>query len=230
MCGGVHQLSGGSIALFGVGEPRFRRRSAEPGGTRALHGWAASPVQRLTTVKMRANPRRRGIGRSDRVSCGHGPPEHLDHPDRQALAAPSEPGRPAAVRDAMDIIEGGPHLPLTTSTLARQCHVSVRTLQEGFPRHLGMSPMAYVRVVRLRRAQRDLRSADPFHSTVSAIAHCWGSLTSAALSAAGETDPGAAAGVAPSRWRGFRIHISLSNPTEESLAVLLWPPALASMT
>jgi transcriptional regulator GlxA family with amidase domain len=95
----------------------------------------------------------------------------------------------------MDIIEGGPHLPLTTSTLARQCHVSVRTLQEGFQRHLGMmSPMAYVRVVRLRRAQRDLRSADPFHSTVSAIAHRWGSLTSAALSAAGETDPGAAPG------------------------------------
>jgi len=48
----------------------------------------------------------------------------------------------------MDIIEVGPHLPLTTSTLARQCHVSVRTLQQGFHRHLGMSPMAYVRVVR----------------------------------------------------------------------------------
>ena len=99
---------------------------------------------------------------------------HLDHPDRQALAASSEPGRPTAVRDAMDIIEGGPHLPLTISTLARQCHVSVRTLQEGFQRHLGMSPMAYVRVVRLRRAHRDLRSADTVHSTVAAIAHRWG--------------------------------------------------------
>jgi transcriptional regulator GlxA family with amidase domain len=97
-----------------------------------------------------------------------------DHPYRQALAAPAEPGRPAAVRDAMDIIEAGPHLPLTTSTLAKQCHVSVRTLQEGFQRHLGMSPMAYVRVVRLRRAHRDLRAADPTRSTVAAIAHRWG--------------------------------------------------------
>jgi AraC-like DNA-binding protein len=97
-----------------------------------------------------------------------------EHPYRRALAAPAEPGRPAAVRDAMDIIETGPHLPLTTSTLARQSHVSVRTLQEGFQRHLGMSPMAYVRVVRLRRAHRDLRSADPFHSTVASIAHHWG--------------------------------------------------------
>jgi transcriptional regulator GlxA family with amidase domain len=78
------------------------------------------------------------------------------------------------VRDAMDMIEAGPHLPLTTSTLAKPCHVSVRTLQEGFQRHLSMSPMAYVRVVRLRRAHRDLRSAHPSHSTVASIAHRWG--------------------------------------------------------
>jgi AraC-like DNA-binding protein len=97
-----------------------------------------------------------------------------DHPYRQALAAPAKPGRPAAVRDAMDLIEAGPHLPLTTSTLAKQCHVSLRTLQEGFRQHLGMSPMAYLRVVRLRRAHRDLRSANPSHSSVASIAHRWG--------------------------------------------------------
>jgi AraC-like DNA-binding protein len=97
-----------------------------------------------------------------------------DHPYREVLAARAGPGRPAAVRDAMDIIETGPHLPLTTSVLAKQCHVSVRTLQEGFQRHLGMSPMAYLRVVRLRRAHRDLRSADPVHTTVACIARRWG--------------------------------------------------------
>jgi AraC-like DNA-binding protein len=97
-----------------------------------------------------------------------------DHPDREALAAPVKPARPSAVRDAMDIIEAGPQLPLTTARLATQCHVSVRTLQEGFQRHLGMSPMAYVREVRLRRAHRDLRSTDPAHNTVAAIAHRWG--------------------------------------------------------
>jgi AraC-like DNA-binding protein len=97
-----------------------------------------------------------------------------DHPYRETLATPAEPGRPAVVRNAMDIIEAGAHLPLSTSALARQCHVSVRTLQEGFRRHVGMSPMAYVRVVRLRRAHRDLCSADPADSTVAAIAHRWG--------------------------------------------------------
>ena len=74
----------------------------------------------------------------------------------------------------MDLIEAGPQLPLTTSTLAMQCHVSVRGLQEGFRRHLGMSPMAYLRVVRLRRAHGDLPSAHPSHTTVAAIAHRWG--------------------------------------------------------
>jgi AraC-like DNA-binding protein len=96
------------------------------------------------------------------------------HPCSQALAAPAESGRLAAVRDAMDIIEATPHLPLTTSTLARQCYVSVRTLQQGFERHLGMSPMAYLRAVRQRHAHRDRRSADPSHTTVALIAHRWG--------------------------------------------------------
>ena len=97
-----------------------------------------------------------------------------EHPYRETLAAPAKPGRPAAVRQAMDIIEARAHLPLSTSALAQQCHISVRTLQEGFRRHLGMSPMAYVRVVRLRHAHRDLRSADPTDNTVAAIAHRWG--------------------------------------------------------
>jgi AraC-like DNA-binding protein len=97
-----------------------------------------------------------------------------DHPYRDSLDAPADLARPSAVRDAMDIIETCPQMPLTSATLAAQCHVSVRTLQEGFRRHLGMSPMAYLRVVRLRRAHRDLRSANPSHSSVASIAHRWG--------------------------------------------------------
>jgi AraC-like DNA-binding protein len=34
--------------------------------------------------------------------------------------------------------------------------------------------MAYLRVVRIRRAHRDLRSANPSHSSVASIAHRWG--------------------------------------------------------
>jgi transcriptional regulator GlxA family with amidase domain len=69
-----------------------------------------------------------------------------------------------------------------------QCHdVSVRTPQEGFQRHLDMSPMAYIRVVRLRHARRDLCSADPAHYTVDAIAHRWGFTNLSRFAAAHET-------------------------------------------
>ncbi|HZE32140.1 MAG TPA: helix-turn-helix transcriptional regulator [Actinoallomurus sp.] len=71
-------------------------------------------------------------------------------------------------------MEAEPGRALTTSVLAAEAHVSVRTLQESFRRHLGISPMAYLRKVRLRRAHEDLRAADPSMTTVASIAHRWG--------------------------------------------------------
>jgi AraC-like DNA-binding protein len=97
-----------------------------------------------------------------------------DNPYRDALAAPAKPARPTAVHQAMDIIESSPQTSLTTSSLATQCHLSVRALQEGFRRYVGMSPMEYLRMVRLQRAHRDLRSAHPVHSSVTFIAQRWG--------------------------------------------------------
>jgi AraC-like DNA-binding protein len=73
----------------------------------------------------------------------------------------------------MDIIESSPQASLTTSLLASQCHVSVRALQEGFRRHVGMTPMNYIQHIRLRRAQRDLLAAHPAHASVASIAHRW---------------------------------------------------------
>lgn len=97
-----------------------------------------------------------------------------NHPYREELASSVRPARPAAVRTAMDIIERAPQSGLSTAALARQCNVSVRALQEGFRQHLGMSPMAYLRVVRLRRAHADLRSAHSSQTTVAAVAQRWG--------------------------------------------------------
>jgi AraC-like DNA-binding protein len=148
-------------------------------GSLALNGSAAQDWVRLLLLVHRQLDRPDGLIRHPVVleplveSLIRGFLLLADHPYREALATPAAPARPAPVREAMDIIEAAPHLPLTTSTLATQCHVSVRTLQEGF-RHLGMSPMAYARVVRLRRAHNDLRSADPRQTTVAAIARRWG--------------------------------------------------------
>jgi AraC-like DNA-binding protein len=97
-----------------------------------------------------------------------------DHPHRDAVAAAPKLVAPRAVRAALDIIEAEPHLPLTVSALAARSHVSVRTLQEGFRRHLGTSPMAYLREVRLRRAHEVLRQSDPSIASVASIAYQWG--------------------------------------------------------
>lgn len=93
---------------------------------------------------------------------------------REALEQPAEPVRPATIRTAVDIIHAEAHAPLTTAELARRCNVKVRTLQEGFQRHLGTPPMAYLRAVRLARAHTELQAADPTRTTVTAIAHRWG--------------------------------------------------------
>jgi AraC-like DNA-binding protein len=97
-----------------------------------------------------------------------------DHPHRDGVAAAPKLVAPRAVRTALDIIEAEAHLPLTVSALAARSHVSARSLQEGFRRHLGTSPMAYLRDVRLRRAHQTLQQSDPSTTTVASIAYQWG--------------------------------------------------------
>jgi AraC-like DNA-binding protein len=81
--------------------------------------------------------------------------------------------RPRTVRRAIDAIERHPEQPFTAAILARIAGVSLRTLQQGFQQHVGVSPMAYLRQVRLARAHADLQESDPGSTTVAAIAHRW---------------------------------------------------------
>jgi AraC-like DNA-binding protein len=89
-------------------------------------------------------------------------------------AAPGPAAGPASVRMAVQLMDADPRAPLTVSALAARCGVSARALQDGFSRHLGTSPMAYLRDVRLRHADAELRAADPSSDTVAAIARRWG--------------------------------------------------------
>lgn len=97
-----------------------------------------------------------------------------DHSHRHALTADARPAAPRTVRLAVEMIEAEAHLPLTASSIAARCHISVRSLQESFRRHMGMSPMTYLRQVRLRRAHDDLLEADPSTTCVAAVAYHWG--------------------------------------------------------
>ena len=98
----------------------------------------------------------------------------LDHPYSAALHRSVRAYRPQPVRRAVDAIQAGPEHPFTAEELARSAGVGVRTLQAGFRRYVGTSPMAYLRDVRLARAHADLLAGDPGRTTVAAVAHRWG--------------------------------------------------------
>ena len=97
-----------------------------------------------------------------------------DHPHRDAMIGGSRRATPREVRAAVDFIEAQASSPLTVSMMAARSNVSVRTLQDGFRRHLGTTPMNYLRDVRLRRVHETLLESDPGATTVAAVAHRWG--------------------------------------------------------
>jgi AraC-like DNA-binding protein len=98
----------------------------------------------------------------------------VDHPYRDALDHRPAVPRPAAIRQAVDLLEAEPQNPVTVTDIARRVGLSTRALQEGFARHIGVPPMVYLRRVRLRRAHADLRAADPARHGVAEIAGRWG--------------------------------------------------------
>lgn len=100
------------------------------------------------------------------------------------LVFPNEP-EPARVagpdatvgtlRRAMTFIEAHPDAGLTAADIAQAAHVTTRAVQLAFQRHLGSTPMAYLRRVRLDQAHRELLAADPGDgTTVADVAYRWG--------------------------------------------------------
>jgi len=96
------------------------------------------------------------------------------HSHRYALTTGERLAAPRTFRKAIEIIEEEAHLPLTVSSIAARCGVSVRSLQQDFRRHMGASPMAYLREVRLRRAHQSLLESDPSTTSVASVAYHWG--------------------------------------------------------
>jgi AraC-like DNA-binding protein len=80
---------------------------------------------------------------------------------------------PWQVRAAEEFIRANADRPLSLGDLASIAGVSARTLQYSFRQHRGMSPMDFLRKVRLERAREDLRSADSA-TTVTLVAARWG--------------------------------------------------------
>lgn len=81
---------------------------------------------------------------------------------------------PPAVKRAMELIEAHAAEPLTVEDIAEAVGVGVRALQEGFRRHLGTTPLCYLRDVRLERVRAELVSCTPGTATVTDVACRWG--------------------------------------------------------
>ncbi|WP_328398103.1 AraC family transcriptional regulator [Nocardia sp. NBC_00416] len=80
----------------------------------------------------------------------------------------------ATVARAVDFMRVHAAEPMTVTRLAAAAGVGVRTLQEGFRRHLDTTPTAYLRRIRLEHVRTELQQADARETTVSAIALRWG--------------------------------------------------------
>jgi AraC-like DNA-binding protein len=94
--------------------------------------------------------------------------QHHTYSDPLSAATSAAPR--SVVTRAVDLVHDRPEEPWSTVRLATEVHLSVRALQEGFRREVGMPPMSYVRDVRLHRARDLLRVADPDRTTVAQVA------------------------------------------------------------
>lgn len=81
---------------------------------------------------------------------------------------------PAVLRRAVTFVDEHADTDITVAAIAAAAHVTIRTVQLAFRRHLDTNPMSYLRRVRLDRAHHDLLAADPTRTTIATIAHRWG--------------------------------------------------------
>jgi AraC-like DNA-binding protein len=98
----------------------------------------------------------------------------VEHPYGEEPAGMQGPRRPRTVKRALDAMHAEPWRQFTATDLATVAGIGVRVLQESFRQHVGMSPMSYLRRLRLDQVHAELSRADPWQVTVSEVAYKWG--------------------------------------------------------
>ncbi|MFC8041955.1 helix-turn-helix transcriptional regulator [Nocardia sp. NPDC057353] len=93
----------------------------------------------------------------------------------EPTAADRADAHPDTVRRAVAFMESELRRDIAATDIAAAAFVSLRALQLAFRKHLGTTPMVYLRQLRLRGAHEELRRATPGSgATVTAIAASWG--------------------------------------------------------
>lgn len=98
---------------------------------------------------------------------------HQPHSVQERLAAQCPPLAPRHVRRVEEYLLAHPHEAITPERLADIAGVSVRSLFLGFQRYRGISPMKFLRELRLHRVRDELLLA-PEGTTVTEVALRWG--------------------------------------------------------
>jgi transcriptional regulator GlxA family with amidase domain len=92
------------------------------------------------------------------------------HNHSSALQRPQSAAAPYYVKKAEAYMEAHFAEPLSLADIAAHAGVSARSLQSGFQNFRKMTPMAFLRSVRLQHCQQALLKADPAVSKVTEIA------------------------------------------------------------
>jgi len=87
------------------------------------------------------------------------------------------------LRRAIAFVEEHVDQDITVAGMAEAAHVTVRAVQLAFRRHLDLTPVEYLRQVRLGHAHRDLVTGDPATTSVTAVAYRWGFASSSRFAA-----------------------------------------------
>ncbi len=88
-------------------------------------------------------------------------------------ATAEKAAHPAHLTRAVDFIRENAGHPVDLSDIAKAANMAIRTLQHGFQKEFGLSPLALLRKERLHRARQDLLTGGP-KSSVTNIAMRWG--------------------------------------------------------
>lgn len=91
------------------------------------------------------------------------------------LVLPREKAGRHVVRETLDYLEAHLSERVVMADIARNVHMSIRAIQQGFRDELGTTPMLYLRDRRLERAHEDLTDIIPSDGvTVTDVAERWG--------------------------------------------------------
>ena len=132
---------------------------------RLLHEELREPTGLAAQPRMAARWR-------DMVVCGLA--LSVEHPYGEEPAGLQGPRRPRTVKRVLDAMHAEPWRPFTATDLAAIAGVGVRVLQESFRQHVGMSPLTYLRRLRLDGVHSELSRTEPWQVSVSEVAYRWG--------------------------------------------------------